>query len=117
MALRRLRGRGFLLVVVGNQSGLGRGLVTPAQARAVVERAERCLRQEGVETDASYYCPHAPEEGCDCRKPETGLLRRAAAERGINLDRSFFVGDKPSDVEAGAGRAVTRTQHGRHSIR
>jgi D-beta-D-heptose 7-phosphate kinase/D-beta-D-heptose 1-phosphate adenosyltransferase len=107
-ALLRLRGRGQLLVVVSNQSGLGRGVITSAEARSVAERMEQCLSQEGVQLDASYYCPHGPEEGCSCRKPEAGLLRRAAEEWGIDLDRSYFVGDKSSDIEAGR-RAGCRT--------
>jgi D-glycero-D-manno-heptose 1,7-bisphosphate phosphatase len=107
-ALRRVRVGGLLLIVVSNQSGLGRRLINPSQARAVADRVEQCLRHEGVELDASYYCPHRPEEGCSCRKPEAGLLRRAASEWGIDLGRSFFVGDRPSDIEAGR-RAACRT--------
>jgi len=100
-ALRELGRRGFLLVVVSNQSGLGRGLVTAEEARAVAARVEECLRAGGAGVHASYYCPHAPWDGCRCRKPSPGMLLRASAELGIDLPRSFLVGDKASDVEAG----------------
>jgi D-glycero-D-manno-heptose 1,7-bisphosphate phosphatase len=100
-ALRELGRRGFLLVVVSNQSGLSRGLVTAEEARAVAARVEECLRAEGAGLHASYYCPHAPWDSCGCRKPSPGMLLRASAELGIDLARSFLVGDKPSDVEAG----------------
>jgi D-glycero-D-manno-heptose 1,7-bisphosphate phosphatase len=100
-ALAALAGHGFLLVVVSNQSGVGRGLVSADQAAAVHARFVECLRGRGVRLDGCYYCPHAPEDGCRCRKPATGLLERAAAEWGIDLERSWLVGDKASDVEAG----------------
>jgi D-glycero-D-manno-heptose 1,7-bisphosphate phosphatase len=99
--LRRLRDRGFRLVVVSNQSGIGRGIVTSAQAVAVHQRFIGELAREGVELDAAKYCPHAPWEGCNCRKPKTSLLHEAAGELGLDLPSSFIVGDKPTDVEAG----------------
>ncbi len=107
-ALRQLERLGFLLVLVSNQSGVGRGLVSPAEAEAVAARFIECLRAQGARLDAAYYCLHAPGEGCPCRKPAPGMLLRAAAELGIDLRRSFMVGDKPSDVEAGR-RAGCRT--------
>jgi D-glycero-D-manno-heptose 1,7-bisphosphate phosphatase len=100
-ALVALRRAGFALVVVSNQSGIGRGLVTEEEAEAVHERFVRELRAHGVELDDVRYCPHAPEDACTCRKPEAGLLRESARELGLDLDRSFMVGDKPSDVAAG----------------
>jgi D-glycero-D-manno-heptose 1,7-bisphosphate phosphatase len=103
-SLRRLHEAGFLLVVISNQSGIGRGFVTIEEAEAVHARFVEVLAQHGLELAGSYYCPHAPEDGCDCRKPSPGLLVRAADELGIDLGRSYLVGDKESDVEA-AGRA------------
>jgi D-glycero-D-manno-heptose 1,7-bisphosphate phosphatase len=100
-ALARLRERGFRLVVVSNQSGLARGMITPEQAGRVHDRFVECLAAEGIVLDGAYYCPHGPDGGCDCRKPRPGLLRRAAAELGLDLDRSFAVGDRHRDVEAG----------------
>ena len=100
--LRGLRSAGFLLVVVSNQSGVGRGLITEEQARSVDHRFRAILAEYGFALDGVYYCPHAPDAECDCRKPKPGLLLRAAAELRIDLKRSYIVGDKLSDVEAGA---------------
>ena len=100
-ALAALRRAGFALVVVSNQSGIGRGFVTREEAKAVHERFLRELRARGVELDDVRYCPHTPEDACTCRKPATGLLLDAARELGLDLARSFMVGDKPDDVEAG----------------
>jgi D-glycero-D-manno-heptose 1,7-bisphosphate phosphatase len=100
-AMREFGRLGLVLVVVSNQSGVGRGLISPAEAAAVARRFEDCLLDRGVRLDASYYCFHAPWEGCPCRKPAPGLLLLAAAEHGIDLGRSFLVGDKAGDAEAG----------------
>ena len=96
--LRRMRGLGLALVVVTNQSGVGRGYFSETTLRAVHERMESLLAREGVRLDGIYYCPHAPDDGCDCRKPATGLADRAARELGFALHRSAVVGDKGSDV-------------------
>lgn len=91
----------FLIVVVSNQSGVGRGLITEGQAAAVDERFRAVLIENGIRLAGAYYCPHAPDAGCECRKPEPGLLRRAAKELQIDLAQSYMVGDKISDYEAG----------------
>jgi D-glycero-D-manno-heptose 1,7-bisphosphate phosphatase len=106
--LRALRDAGFALVVISNQSGVGRGIIAPAQARAVHERFVDDLRGEQVELDAVCYCPHAPEDDCDCRKPEPAMLLRAAEKLDVALADSFMVGDKLSDACAGR-RAGCRT--------
>ena len=100
-ALRELAGRGFVLAVVSNQSGLARGLVTPAEAAAVDARFRALFAAEGVAFDAVEYCPHGPDDGCDCRKPAPGMLLEIAGRLGLDLAGSFMVGDKESDVEAG----------------
>jgi len=105
-ALARLRAAGFAIIIVTNQSGIGRGLITEAQYRAV---QEAFLRQVGPDLiDGSYYCPDAPGAPSDCRKPETGMVRQAAAEHTIELGASYFVGDKVADIECGR-RAGMRT--------
>jgi D-glycero-D-manno-heptose 1,7-bisphosphate phosphatase len=88
-------------VVISNQSGIGRGLITETQARAVHARFSELLAGAGAPLRACFYCPHAPEDGCTCRKPQPGLLYRAAEDLGIDLPNSFMVGDKLSDCEAG----------------
>jgi D,D-heptose 1,7-bisphosphate phosphatase len=99
--LRTLQNRNFLLVVISNQSGLGRGLITQKQADAVDQRFRTLLDENGIRLAGVYYCPHAPDHGCGCRKPQPGLLRKAAQDLNIDLAHSYMVGDKVSDYEAG----------------
>jgi D,D-heptose 1,7-bisphosphate phosphatase len=107
-ALRLLASTGHALVVASNQAGVGRGYYPLAAAHATMAELRRVLRQEGVELDAIYFCPHAPDAGCDCRKPATGMLRAAAANLHLARRESVSIGDKASDL--GAGRAArTRT--------
>ena len=107
-ALVSLREAGFRLVVVSNQAGIGRGLITPEEARRVHERLVAELERRGARLDDARYCPHAPDAGCDCRKPAPGMLLAAAEDLGLDLGASFMVGDKAIDVEAGR-RAGCRT--------
>ncbi len=115
-ALRRLQQAGYRLVVVSNQSGIGRGLLTAAQVDAVHRELDRRLVAEGVTLDAILYCPHRPDEGCDCRKPGTALHRRAAATLDLDLARSWCIGDRAGDVDAaaplGAGAILVLTGEG-----
>ncbi len=89
------------LVIVTNQSGIARGLISPAEAAAVQAEVARQFAAAGVRFAAVEVCPHAPDAGCACRKPAPGLLRAAAAARGIDLARSVMIGDRASDVAAG----------------
>ena len=102
-ALRRLRQAGYALVLVTNQSGIGRGLYTHADFTAVQARLEQELAAAGVTLDGVYFCPHAPDTGCACRKPGTALFLQAAAELGLDLGASVFIGDRLRDVEPAAG--------------
>ena len=105
-ALRTMQELGFKLIVISNQSGVGRGMISPEEAAAVHSKFVRLMRQSGVALDGVYYCPHAPSAGCDCRKPLPGLVLLAAKEHGIDLTRSLFVGDKQTDVETGANAGM-----------
>jgi D-glycero-D-manno-heptose 1,7-bisphosphate phosphatase len=107
-ALAELQRQGYLIVLVSNQSGIGRGYLTPEEADRVHRRVLAELGAACVRVDGAYYCPHAPEDGCECRKPAPGLLLQAARELRFDPARSFMVGDKESDVEAGR-RAGCRT--------
>lgn len=89
------------LVIVSNQSGVGRGRITPAEAAAVHARTARLFADEGVTFAGAYYCFHAPDAGCRCRKPAPGMLLDAARDQGLDLAQSVMLGDKPADVEAG----------------
>src|SRR5204862_5362583 len=81
-ALAALKARGYRLAIVSNQSGIGRGYFGCAEGRAVHERVVDELRRRGVELDDAQYCPHAPDDGCDCRKPRPGLPLRAGKTLG-----------------------------------
>ena len=106
-ALRALAAAHYELVVISNQSAIGRGAVTEAEVRAVHAALRRTLRAEGVELSAIFFCPHRPEDGCDCRKPAPGLLLQAATALGLRLSESWMIGDSTRDTEA-AARAGTR---------
>ena len=115
-ALRRLAALGLGLVVVTNQSGIGRGLFDHARLGEIHARVEALLAGEGVRLAGIYYCPHHPEDRCACRKPRTALLDRAARELGFEPSRAFVVGDMASDVDlgraVGATTLLVRTGHG-----
>jgi D-glycero-D-manno-heptose 1,7-bisphosphate phosphatase len=100
-ALRRFADEGWKLIVISNQSGVGRGLITPVEMDAVQARFLQALRAEGVEVAATYICAHSPEERCVCRKPSPFLLKQAAAEHDVDLRQSWMIGDRESDLLAG----------------
>lgn len=97
-ALRRAKEAGFLLVVVSNQSGVGRGYFPESAVAAVNARMAEYLAREGVTIDGFYHCPHRPDEGCGCRKPEPGMIEAAVRDLSIDPAASFVIGDKTSDV-------------------
>jgi histidinol-phosphate phosphatase family protein len=105
--LRDLRKHGFRLVIVTNQSVVGRGLATDDEMGRIHEKLQSELKRVGSYVDAIYYCPHLPEEKCSCRKPEPGLILKAAKDLGIDIAASWMIGDKEIDLEA-AKRAGCR---------
>jgi histidinol-phosphate phosphatase family protein len=110
-AVTALNAAGVLVIVVTNQSGIARGLITPAQYAATAARLRDTFASAGAQIDAMYHCPHYPDISgpCECRKPGTLLYRRAAAEHGIDLARSAYIGDRLRDVEparAFGGRGI-----------
>jgi D-glycero-D-manno-heptose 1,7-bisphosphate phosphatase len=115
-AIRRLNGAGFPVVVVTNQSGVGRGYFPESLVHTVNELMTQQLAEAGAKIDAIYYCPHVSAENCNCRKPKTGMLDRAALEHALDLQRSFVVGDRYGDVElarsAHARSVFVRTGYG-----
>jgi len=111
-ALRRLKSKGFKLVIITNQSGIGRGLITMEQYRAVEAEV---LRQLGAGLiDATYFCPDVPGQHSSCRKPAPGMIVEATRQHQIDLTRSFLIGDKEIDVECGrkAGVRTIRVKTG-----
>ena len=100
-AVQRLREAGYLTVLISNQQGVGKGLMTLGELDAVTEK----LRAE-VSLDAVYYCPHLKSEACSCRKPQPGMLLQAAREHDIELAASVFIGDTPTDAQAAQAAGV-----------
>ena len=99
--LRYLHERGFRLVVITNQSGIGRGRFSVERLREIHDRFADMVRAAGAHIEAIYYCPHLPEAGCACRKPASELLLQAAAELGFDSREAIVIGDKRSDIEFG----------------
>ena len=113
-ALERARDAGVTVAMVTNQSAIGRGLLTTADLEALHEE----IRTLGL--SAIYHCPHLPDAGCDCRKPEPGMVRRAVADLDLDPSRTVIVGDHLTDClagrAAGVGALLVRTGHGeRHA--
>ncbi|WP_266367605.1 D-glycero-alpha-D-manno-heptose-1,7-bisphosphate 7-phosphatase [Tellurirhabdus rosea] len=120
-ALRRLGAAGFRLIVISNQSGVAHGYFEEQALTFVEVQLQVLLRPYGVSLDGFYYCPHHPGGSvpaysitCACRKPEPGLLTRAAADHDLNLEESWMIGDILNDVEAGnrAGCRTVLLEHG-----
>jgi D-glycero-D-manno-heptose 1,7-bisphosphate phosphatase len=99
--LRTLGAEGWVLVVVSNQSGVGRGLISPAEMDAVQARFLDVARQEKVTISGSYFCVHRPDEVCHCRKPSPFQIQLAAKELGLDLSQSWMIGDRRSDILCG----------------
>jgi D-glycero-D-manno-heptose 1,7-bisphosphate phosphatase len=125
-AVRLLNRAGFAVVIITNQSGVGRGMYDEAFVLLAHEEIDRRITRGGARIDGYYYCPHHPAAdveryrlACDCRKPAPGMLRQAAADLSIDLARSFSVGDKWTDVQVGqavgARGILVRTGYGRSS--
>ena len=111
-SLRRLKSHGFRLIIITNQSGIGRGIFTMEQYRAVEAEVLRQLGNDLI--DATYFCPDTPGQHSSCRKPAPGMILQATREHGIELSRSFLVGDKEVDAECGrnAGLRTIRVRTG-----
>jgi D-glycero-D-manno-heptose 1,7-bisphosphate phosphatase len=112
-AIRLVNQAGYLAIVATNQSGVARGLFDEALVETVHRQLAASVEAGGGRLDALYYCPHHPREGqppyrmeCDCRKPRPGMLLRAAGEHGVDMARSWMVGDSLVDLEAGAAAGV-----------
>ncbi|VVB95767.1 Glyceraldehyde 3-phosphate phosphatase [uncultured archaeon] len=114
-AIRMLNKNGYVVIVVSNQSGIARGYYPEEDTDIFNQAMEKKLAEIGAHIDTIYYCPHHPEAiiekyrvDCDCRKPRPGMLKRAEKELNIDLKKSFMIGDRWSDIEAGK-RAECKT--------
>jgi len=100
-ALAKAKKAGFKLILVTNQSGIGRGKISLTQLESIHEKLHLDLERQGAALDSYSFCPHVPSENCNCRKPEPGILIEASKEHDVDLSRSFMIGDRLSDVKAG----------------
>ena len=107
-AIRELTENGYRIIIVTNQSGIQRGLYSEESLADIHSRMVTEINKTGGAIDAVYYCPHHPDAGCECRKPKTGMLMRAADEHNIELSNAYLIGDSVTDIQAGQ-RAGTRT--------
>ena len=115
-----LQSRGHPLIVLSNQSGIGRGFFDERAAQRVNDRVAELLRARNIDILGWYMCPHAPEEGCDCRKPLPGMALAAARDLRLELAGSFMVGDRRADLELadaiGASGILVASGYGRSAI-
>ena len=99
----------YKVVIVTNQSAVGRGLISLQTAQDLNQRLINLICEQGGQIDAVYMCPHAPEDGCSCRKPLPGLLLQAAKDLSLDIQHSWMIGDAWSDVQAGAAAGTQGT--------
>lgn len=117
-AVRLLSDNGFRIVLISNQAGVSRGFFTEDRLDTINTRMLGEIKKCGGRISKTYYCIHQNSDGCDCRKPKTGLFKRAAADLGVRIKGSYFIGDGKMDVEAGkkAGLKTVLVLSGKTSL-
>lgn len=117
-ALKALQDNGFDLIIISNQSGIARGIVSEENLKLIHEKMTEDFAKHGVKFTAIYYCPHLPESNHEDRKPNPGMILKAQKAHGLDLEKSWVVGDRGTDIEAGrrAGcrTILLKTQYSRH---
>ncbi len=109
--VKKAQERGYLPIIVTNQSGIGRGYYSSEDFEAVTRYMLQKMREQGIEIEREqvFHCPHAPEEACGCRKPMPGMFEAAKKRFDIDMENSIMIGDKPSDIEAAKRAGVGHT--------
>ena len=119
-ALKKLTEAGYEIYIITNQSGIGRGYYSLQDMRAIHRKMNQVVCDAGGVIRGIYYCPHAPERKCGCRKPASGLFLQCAKEHRLDLTQGWFVGDKISDLLGGAAvgmrSALVKTGHGNQAL-
>jgi D-glycero-D-manno-heptose 1,7-bisphosphate phosphatase len=121
LSLFRIQQAGYKIIIVTNQSAVGRGLISLQTAEEINRKLVETLRENSGQVDQVYMCPHHPDDGCDCRKPEPGMILQAARELDLDLPRSWMIGDAWSDMLAGQtagvqGLVMVKTGRGRDQL-
>ena len=100
-AIKALTDAGWIIIIISNQAGIGKGIMSAQAVEEVNTRMIYEIERNGGRVKALYYCPHKPDDGCECRKPKPGMVIRAAREFGIKPSESYLVGDNITDIQAG----------------
>ncbi|MFX1477528.1 MAG: D-glycero-beta-D-manno-heptose 1,7-bisphosphate 7-phosphatase [Promethearchaeota archaeon] len=122
-ALKILKQKGFLLIVITNQAGIARGFLSEETLNSIHNKMISILKKNSVNLDGIYYCPHHPDftGSCECRKPNTGMIMKAQSHFNINLTNSYLVGDTLNDVETGKNAncktVLVMTGYGKEEIK
>lgn len=118
-AIKLFRAKGFKVIIITNQSGVGRGYFSLRTLKMVNQRLFNLLKHNGTCVDKLYFCTHKPEDNCECRKPKTGMIEQAKKEFDISLKDSYIIGDKLEDIElgkaAGIRTVLVMTGHGKET--
>ena len=107
-AILMLQNEGYLVIIVTNQAGINKGILSNELVDEINQHIIRLLKKQGIDVSAVYVCPHKPEEQCKCRKPQPGLLLKAAKELNIDLENSIIIGDTDKDTEAGLNAGLKK---------
>jgi len=99
--IKILNNMGYKVIIITNQSGIARGFFNEEMLEKIHEKMKKELSEKGATVDAIYFCPHHPDEKCNCRKPEPGMLQKAMKDFDVDVQKSFIIGDRMLDVEAG----------------
>jgi D-glycero-D-manno-heptose 1,7-bisphosphate phosphatase len=100
-AIKLLNQANFKVIIITNQAGIGRGVMNESQLQMIHQKMLDELQTDGAKIDAIYYCPHHPDDNCNCRKPKTGMLKQADKDFNIDFKNSWMIGDESKDIEAG----------------
>ena len=103
--MKEYRNKGYLIIIITNQSGINRGYFTDEEFHIFHDKLLKQLKEKGVLIDRTYYCPHRPDENCECRKPKLGMIEKAMEDFEIDLENSIIIGDR-DDMEGAMARKL-----------
>jgi len=108
-AIALLNAKGFQVILITNQSAVGRGMISRPTLDAILKKMTHGVEQAGGRIKDIFFCPHTPDQGCECRKPKPGMILNAVACHAIDLSKSFMVGDSAKDIECGKNAGCAKT--------